>query len=90
MYESPINMIIQKLYTNLESECMKSVQRYGFDVDKEELAKALKYDREQYEKGYTDGYNEGIDDAIKVIKEYYRVESADILEKLKAGGNINE
>ena len=90
MYESPINMIIQKLYTNLESECMKAVQSYGFDVNKEELAKALKYDREQYEKGYTDGYNEGIDDAIKVIKEYYRVESADILEKLKAGGNINE
>ena len=62
MYESPINIIISKLCTNLESDCVKSVQRYGFDVDKEELAKALNYDRKQYEKGHTDGYNKAIDD----------------------------
>ena len=83
MYESPINIIISKLCTNLESDCLKSVQRYGFDVDKEELAKALNYDRKQYEKGHTDGYNEGIDDAIKVIKGHYRMEEVDILEQLK-------
>ena len=83
MYESPINIIISELCTNLESDCLKSVQRYGFDVDKEELARALCYDREQYEKGHKDGYNEGIDDAIKVIKGYYRLESVDILEQLK-------
>ena len=83
MYESPINIIISKLCTKLESDCIKSVQSYGFDVDKEELAKALNYDRNQYEKGYKDGYNEGIDDAIKVIKGHYRMEAVDILEQLK-------
>lgn len=67
MYESPINLIISKLCTNLESDCIKSVQRYGFDVDKEELARALCYDREQYEKGYADGYNKAIDDFVKAI-----------------------
>ena len=86
MYESPINMIISKLCTNLESDCLQAVQRYGFDVDKEELAKALNYDRNQYEKGYTDGYNKAIDDAIKVIKGHYRMEAVDILEQLKVGG----
>ena len=62
MYESPINIIISKLCTNIESDCLQAVQRYGFDVDKEELARALCYDREQYEKGYMDGYNKAIDD----------------------------
>ena len=83
MYESPINIIISKLCTNLESDCLQAVQRYGFDVDKEELARALCYDREQYEKGYMDGYNNAIDDAIKVIKGHYRMEAVDILEQLK-------
>ena len=50
MYESPINIIISELCNKLESDCVKSVKRYGFDVDKEELAKALNYDRNQYEK----------------------------------------
>ena len=68
MYESPINIIISKLCTKLESDCIKSVQRYGFDVDKEELAKALNYDRKQYEKGHTDGYNKAIDDFAEKLK----------------------
>ena len=105
MYESPINMIISKLYTNIESECMKAVQRCGFDVDKEELAKALKYDREQYEKGYMDGYKKSIDDFVQKVKEHQYVLSdvinskdygmftigiEQIAEQLKEGGNINE
>lgn len=104
MYESPINMIISKLYTDLESECMKSIQRYGFDIDKEELAKALKYDREQYEKGYTDGYKKALDDlsedanemAIEVDTGTYTMKAIgiglleQIAEQLKEGGNINE
>ena len=64
MYESPINIIISELCTQLESDCVK---RYGFDVDKGELAKALNYDRKQYEKGHTDGYNKAIDDFVKAI-----------------------
>ena len=69
MYESPINMIISKLCTNLESDCLQAVQRYGFDVDKEELAKALNYDRNQYEKGHKDGYNKAIDDLLEDANE---------------------
>ena len=104
MYESPINIIISELCTKFESDCVKSVQRYGFDVDKEELAKALKYDREQYEKGYTDGYKKALDDlledanemAIEVDTGTYTMKSIgiglleQIAEQLKAGGNINE
>lgn len=73
MYESPINIIISKLCTKLESNCIKSVQSYGFDADKEELAKALNYDRKQYEKGHTDGYNNAIDDFIRKCEMESRV-----------------
>ena len=69
MYESPINIIISELCTKLESDCVKSVQSYGFDVDKEELAKALNYDRKQYEKGYMYGYNKAIDDLLEDANE---------------------
>ena len=100
MYESPINIIISKLCTKLESDCVKSVQSYGFDVDKEELAKALNYDRKQYEKGHTDGYNKAIDDllgdanemAIEVYTGTYTMKAIGIgllekiAEQLKEGG----
>lgn len=55
MYEPPIKLIMGKMQTQLEENCMKTVQSYGFDVDKNELAKTLDYDRNQYEKGYADG-----------------------------------
>lgn len=54
-YESPIRMIVGEMETKMEADTMSVIQRYGIDVDKEELIKALNYDREQYEKGYRDG-----------------------------------
>lgn len=58
MYESPINQILGEMQITYENECMKAVQSYGFDVNKEELTKALMYDREQYEKGYAEANEE--------------------------------
>ncbi len=55
MWESPINQILGEMRVEMEGECLKAVQQCGFVVDKEELAKALMYDRQQYEKGYADG-----------------------------------
>ena len=62
MYESPINEILGEMQITYENECMKVVQSVGFDVNKEELTKALQYDRNQYEKGHKDGYEFGIDE----------------------------
>ena len=50
---------------NIFPQCNPSiVQQYGIVVDKEELLKALQYDREQYAKGYNDALNK--------VKEYIK------------------
>lgn len=55
MYESPIEIIQNDINSKLEDGILKAVQNIGIYVDKEELLKALSYDRDQYVKGYTDG-----------------------------------
>lgn len=59
-YRAPIEMIVRDIQTQIEDNCVKAVQQYGFIVDKEELKKALEYDRGQYEEGYEDGYRQGV------------------------------
>lgn len=54
MYESPITLINGELQLSLENGVYKAVRQTGVVVDKDELIKALKYDRGQYEKGYAD------------------------------------
>lgn len=39
------------------------------DVDKDELLKALQYDRNQYDKGYQEGYYEAIEKVRAKLKE---------------------
>lgn len=55
-YESPINVVLGKMRFEQENGIYKAIQEQGVYVDKDELIKALKYDREQYEKGYYNGY----------------------------------
>lgn len=65
MYESPITLIVENVEKQLHQEKEQSeqmiyqcVNSFGVVVDKEELVKALKYDRDQYNEGYKDGVNE--------------------------------
>jgi hypothetical protein len=54
-YEAPIQIYIDEMRYEMEDNILKAVQQYGVTVDKDELAKALTYDRQQYDKGYEDG-----------------------------------
>ena len=60
MYKSPIEMLITDIQHQIvkqqDEEIYKAVLHYIPNVDKEELIRALQYDREQYDKGYADGY----------------------------------
>ena len=56
-YESPIQVAIGQIRMEQENNIYRAIREYGVDVDKDELIKALQYDRNQYEKGYINGYN---------------------------------
>ena len=56
MYQSPIEQMVSEIQTRYEDGVLKAVQSVGFNVDKDELLRALQYDRDQYTKGREDGY----------------------------------
>ena len=67
-YESPIN-IYQDLaneITEMHDNMVYMKVREIVDVDKEELLKALAYDRDQYNKGYQEGYRRGLEEGKQV------------------------
>jgi len=70
MYECPIKPVVTEMYTQItrkfEEGIYRVVQEYGFDINKEELVKALQYDRDQYDKGYKDAVKEIFDDIEKL------------------------
>ena len=63
-YNDIIKVIQTDLETKMENEIVTAVQKCGIYVDKEELIKALNYDRKSYEKGYSDGYLDGYEAAL--------------------------
>lgn len=58
MYESPIKIIQRDVEAQLVGDVLRITREAGVVVDKEELLRALKYDREQYEKGWDDALRE--------------------------------
>lgn len=78
MYECPVKFnfgdIQMQIVKQQENEVYMAVQKCGVDVDREELKRALKYDREQYEKGYEDAVKQVKEDIIKELmtqREWY-------------------
>lgn len=60
MYESPLDLFYRGISDTqieaLEDKIMLEIHsQVGVNIDKDELIKALKYDRDQYNKGYEDG-----------------------------------
>ena len=72
-WESPITKIYGDIHNEIvrqdEENCTFAIeQAIGYKVDKEELIKALRYDREQYNKGYNDGVKETFIEELEKIK----------------------
>lgn len=87
-YASPIEMITNNIIKSDEEQledCMLfSVERkIGFKVDKEELIKALEYDRKQYEKGFEDGLKSAVDWIS--VNEKYPDKNGEYLVTVKRG-----
>jgi len=58
MYESPITLLEKQISMDIEKtiegEIWKATKEIGVVVDRQELIRALEYDRDQYYKGYQD------------------------------------
>lgn len=59
-YESPIQTYIGQMRIEEKDGIVRAVQERIASVDEEELIKALCYDRDQYDKGYLNGYHAGL------------------------------
>lgn len=81
-YESPIKFIQGEIEMKIEEDICRAVQNVGVEVDKEELLKALEYDRGQFEKGFDCGYKRAIDDVISKCSKEYQVWSNDSVCKI--------
>ena len=59
MYKSPVEFYIEdiqhQMVKQMDEEMYQVVLHYVPNVDKDELIRALQYDREQYVNGYADG-----------------------------------
>jgi hypothetical protein len=68
-WESPIQTITEQIYKEtarrLDETVYEAVLNTNVIVDKDELVKALQYDREQYDKGYKNGYKACFDELPK-------------------------
>ena len=64
-YQSPIEIIMSDMNThiqnasleremNIESTILEAIEKVGVNIDKDELIRAIHYDRDQYQKGYND------------------------------------
>lgn len=70
-YKSPINIIQEKITTDFDNEVLKSVINVGIKVNKDELIKALEYDRNQYLQGYEQAkeiYEKALDKACEQLE----------------------
>lgn len=67
-YKSPIEVFLQEAKLNYENSIYNAIQEYGIKVDKEELIKALSYDRKQY----IAGYNDAIKELMEILTDMQR------------------
>ena len=78
MYEPPLELVTSQFQNMIieqqENLVFQAIRNIGVNVDKAELLKALKYDRNQYQKGYDDGYKAG---RLATLNE--------IIEKMQGG-----
>lgn len=84
MYKAPIEIfrvvddIIQQVEQGTEKAVHQAVIKCGVNVDKEELKKALMYDRGQFVKGYADGMKEFAEQLQSMLGDPFLREHNDV------------
>lgn len=94
-WEPPIT-IVQEISSQIarstDDYIMSEIYKTGVVANKEELIKAMNYDRDQYNKGYCDGFNTAVEMAwtsAELLEEHI-AELNEILKKLKGENKCSE
>ena len=89
MYRSPIDIITTPPTFDFDGEVFKAVQKVGINVDRDELLKALDYDREQYDKGYRNGLADAMNGSVYIVTqgEYSDYHIVKIFNSFKAAAD---
>lgn len=69
-YKSPIDIIQEEMRTKFDNKILETVINVGIKVNKDELIKALEYDRNQYLEGYKEAkeiYKKALDKACEEL-----------------------
>ena len=69
-YKSPIDIIQEEMRTKFDNKILEAVINVGIKVNKDELIKALEYDRNQYLEGYKEAkeiYKKALDKACEEL-----------------------
>ncbi len=69
-YKSPIEIYVANVVSEFDGAVMKACQKVHIEVDREELIKALEYDRGQYEKGFKAGLHSAEAIPVEWIRKY--------------------
>ena len=70
MYKSPVEVVYNNISEEIGDGVYRAVCQYGVIVDKDELIKALRYDRDQYGNGYSDAIKSIEGARASAIKEF--------------------
>lgn len=69
-YKSPIDIIQEEMRTRFDNKIFEAVLKFDIRVNKDELIKALEYDRNQYLQGYEEAkeiYEKALDKACEEL-----------------------
>lgn len=72
-YNSPVAIMQNHLRMELEDGIYKAVQKVDVEVDKDELIRALRYDRAQYNKGYNEARKDTARDILDMGTKLYEM-----------------
>jgi hypothetical protein len=94
-WESPVTItqeIASQIARSTDDYIMSEIYKTGVTVNKEELIKAINYDRDQYNKGYCDGFNTAVEmewTSADLLEEHI-AKLNEILKKLKGENKCSE
>ena len=81
IHEQIVNDLIADYREGRDKAICKAIVKIGIDVNKEELIKALHYDRQQYKKGY--------EDAVKDFAEKVKASKDILFNNIYSGFHFN-